>query len=137
MKVLTIVSHPRKDSLTFQAAGRFVHGLRDAGHEYEILDLHAIGFDPVLQGADEPDLSAGKQIFSEQVELGNKADEGARRVGTCLSRLVVASAGHAEGLHRPGMEQRVRLWRRPPASPACVMDGTGGCHTRADAETQL
>lgn len=68
MKVLTIVSHPRKDSLTFQAACRFVQGLRDAGHEYEILDLHGIGFDPVLQGADEPDLSAGKQIFSEQVE---------------------------------------------------------------------
>lgn len=43
MKVLTVVSHPRKDSLTFKVADRFVQGLADAGHDYEILDLHGIG----------------------------------------------------------------------------------------------
>lgn len=38
MKVLTIVSHPRRSSLTFSVAERFVQGLADAGHEAEIAD---------------------------------------------------------------------------------------------------
>ncbi|QDY82518.1 NAD(P)H oxidoreductase [Paenibacillus polymyxa] len=69
MKVLSVVSHPRKDSLTFKVAGRFVQGLADAGHDYEILDLHGIGFDPVLKGVDEPDWSVEKQTFSPEVEM--------------------------------------------------------------------
>ena len=68
MKVLTVVSHPRSDSLTFQVAGRFVQGLTQAGHTYEMVDLHEIGFDPVLAGMDEPDLSATEQPYSPQVE---------------------------------------------------------------------
>ena len=69
MNVLVVVSHPRKDSLTFKVADRFVQGLAEAGHDYEILDLHGIGFDPVLKGVDEPDLSAAEQSFSPEVEL--------------------------------------------------------------------
>lgn len=69
MKVLIVVSHPRKDSLTFQVAGRFVQGLAEAGHDYEILDLHGIGFDPVLKGADEPDWLVAEQSFSPEVEM--------------------------------------------------------------------
>ncbi|MNJ53169.1 General stress protein 14 [compost metagenome] len=69
MKVLIVVSHPRKDSLTFQLAARFVQGLADAGHDYEILDLHGIGFDPVLKGLDEPDESIAEQSFSPEVEM--------------------------------------------------------------------
>ena len=69
MKVLTVVSHPRKDSLTFKVADRFVQGLADAGHDYEILDLHGIGFDPILKGVDEPDLTVAEQSFSPEVEM--------------------------------------------------------------------
>ncbi|WP_020619342.1 NAD(P)H oxidoreductase [Paenibacillus daejeonensis] len=68
MNVLIVVSHPRKDSLTFQATERFAQGLTEAGHSYEILDLHGIGFDPVLQGVDEPDMAALEQTFSPAVE---------------------------------------------------------------------
>ncbi len=68
MKVLTVVSHPRQDSLTFAVADRFVQGLAAAGHEYEILDLHRIGFDPVLQGMDEPNPSLEEQSFSPEIE---------------------------------------------------------------------
>jgi putative NADPH-quinone reductase len=68
MKVLTVVSHPRKDSLTFAVADRFKQGLIDAGHETEILDLHRIGFDPVLREADEPDWTKVEQKFSPEVE---------------------------------------------------------------------
>ncbi|WP_028776547.1 NAD(P)H oxidoreductase [Shimazuella kribbensis] len=68
MKVLTVVSHPRKDSLTFAVAERFEQGLKDAGHETEIVDLHRIGFDPVLREADEPDWFKVEQKYSPEVE---------------------------------------------------------------------
>ncbi|MCQ4086225.1 NAD(P)H oxidoreductase [Saccharibacillus sp. JS10] len=69
MNVLIVVSHPRTDSLTFQAAQRFAQGLTDAGHTYEILDLHRIGFDPLLQGIDEPaQHNTPNHNFSPQVE---------------------------------------------------------------------
>ncbi len=68
MNVLIVVSHPRTDSLTFQAAHRFAQGLTDAGHMYEMLDLHGIGFDPILQGIDEPAQHTSNQPFSPQVE---------------------------------------------------------------------
>ncbi|PTX59572.1 flavodoxin-like protein [Melghirimyces profundicolus] len=40
MKVLTVVTHPRINSLTFAIASRFIEGLNEAGHETEVLDLH-------------------------------------------------------------------------------------------------
>jgi NAD(P)H dehydrogenase (quinone) len=33
---------------------RFSAGLADAGHENEVVDLHAIGFDPVFGSRDRP-----------------------------------------------------------------------------------
>jgi len=68
MNVLVVVSHPRQDSLTFQVADRFVQGLAEAGHSYEILDLHGIGFDPILREMDEPDYNQENQVFSPEVE---------------------------------------------------------------------
>ncbi|PAD42643.1 NAD(P)H dehydrogenase [Bacillus sp. 7520-S] len=54
--------------MTFKVADRFVQGLAEAGHESEILDLHRIGFDPVLKGVDEPDWTVAEQRFSPEVE---------------------------------------------------------------------
>jgi putative NADPH-quinone reductase len=68
MKVLTVVSHPRVESLTFAAANRFVQGLKEAGHEADILDLHRIGFNPVLGENDEPDWSISRPKYSDEVE---------------------------------------------------------------------
>ncbi|MFD1955685.1 NAD(P)H oxidoreductase [Paenibacillus thailandensis] len=69
MKILTVVSHPRVNSLTFSVAARFTQGLADAGHETEILDLHRSGFNPVLWEADEPDWSSDdRKIYSPEVE---------------------------------------------------------------------
>ncbi|MBD2870974.1 NAD(P)H oxidoreductase [Paenibacillus arenilitoris] len=68
MNVLTVVSHPRTNSFTFAIADRFMQGLRDAGHETELLDLHRSGFDPVLWEADEPDFSGKRKIYSPEVE---------------------------------------------------------------------
>jgi len=54
MKVLTIYAHHNPRSLCHAVLERFDAGLRDAGHSNEIVDLHAIGFDPVLRDADGP-----------------------------------------------------------------------------------
>ena len=68
MKVLTVVSHPRVKSLTFSATHRFVQGLKTAGHQTDILDLHRIGFDPVLREADEPNWNMSRPQYSAEVE---------------------------------------------------------------------
>jgi putative NADPH-quinone reductase len=68
MNVLVVVSHSRKDSLTFQVTDRFVQGLAEAGHGYEILDLHEIDFDPILRDMDEPDFTEEHQVFSPEIE---------------------------------------------------------------------
>jgi NAD(P)H dehydrogenase (quinone) len=54
MKVLTIYAHHNPRSFCHAVLERFDAGLRDAGHTNEIVDLHAIGFDPVLRDADGP-----------------------------------------------------------------------------------
>ncbi|PTM58212.1 NAD(P)H oxidoreductase [Desmospora activa] len=68
MKILTVVSHPRTNSFTFAIAHRFEQGLKDAGHETEILDLHRSGFNPVLWEEDEPDWSNENKRYSPEVE---------------------------------------------------------------------
>ena len=52
MKVLTIYAHPDPRSFCHGVLDRFTDGLRDAGHESEVIDLHAIGFDPVIRDRD-------------------------------------------------------------------------------------
>ncbi|WP_217557012.1 NAD(P)H oxidoreductase [Paenibacillus sp. GbtcB18] len=69
MKVLTVVAHPRTDSLTMAVTDRFTRGLQDAGHETEVLDLYRIGFNPVLNEPDEPDWTdSGKQYSAEVMD---------------------------------------------------------------------
>jgi NAD(P)H dehydrogenase (quinone) len=54
MKVLTVYAHHSPTSLCHQLLERFDLGLREAGHSHDIVDLHAIGFDPVLRERDQP-----------------------------------------------------------------------------------
>lgn len=54
MKVLTVYAHHNPRSFCHAVLERFDAGLRDAGHASEIVDLHAIGFDPVLREPDQP-----------------------------------------------------------------------------------
>lgn len=62
MKTLLVVSHPRTDSLTSSAAHLFATRIKASGHDVEVADLVAEGFDPVLREDDEPDWSnPGKQ----------------------------------------------------------------------------
>lgn len=54
MKVLTIYAHPNPKSFCHAILEQFTMGLTDAGHSNEIVDLYAIGFDPVLRDRDAP-----------------------------------------------------------------------------------
>jgi len=54
MNVLTVFAHPGQGSLCHAILARFDAGLREAGHTNEIVDLYAIGFDPVLRDRDNP-----------------------------------------------------------------------------------
>lgn len=54
MRVLTLYAHHHPRSLCHAILQRFTEGLRDAGHTFEVVDLHAIRFDPVLRDRDQP-----------------------------------------------------------------------------------
>ena len=46
--VLVVYAHPNPESFTHAVLDQIVRGLADAGHSCEVLDLYAIGFDPVF-----------------------------------------------------------------------------------------
>jgi NAD(P)H dehydrogenase (quinone) len=50
--VLVVYAHPNPASFTHAVLDEIVRGLADAGHSYEVLDLYAIGFDPVFSQHD-------------------------------------------------------------------------------------
>jgi NAD(P)H dehydrogenase (quinone) len=54
MNVLTVFAHPGSQSFCHAVLDRFDSGLRDAGHTNEIVNLYAIGFDPILRSRDTP-----------------------------------------------------------------------------------
>ena len=54
MKILTIYAHPNPKSFCHAVLQQFTRGLVDAGHSNEVVDLYAIGFDPVLRDQDVP-----------------------------------------------------------------------------------
>lgn len=55
MRVLTIYAHHNPRSFCHAVLERFTEGLRDGGHTNEVVDLHAIRFDPVISDRDGPD----------------------------------------------------------------------------------
>ena len=52
MKVLTVYAHPNPKSFCHAVLDEFTGGLREAGHQVEVVDLYAIGFDPVFRDRD-------------------------------------------------------------------------------------
>lgn len=55
MKVLVVYAHHNPRSLCHAVLERFTEGLHDAGHSCEVVDLYAIGFNPVFSERDAPD----------------------------------------------------------------------------------
>ena len=52
MKVLIIFAHPNPKSFTKAVLDNFVKGIKEAGHQYEIVDLYKIKFNPIFQDMD-------------------------------------------------------------------------------------
>jgi NAD(P)H dehydrogenase (quinone) len=52
MKVLIIFAHPNPMSFTKAILDNFVKGVKEAGHQYEIIDLYKTKFNPVFQDMD-------------------------------------------------------------------------------------
>jgi NAD(P)H dehydrogenase (quinone) len=50
--VLVVYAHPNPGSFCHAVLERVTSGLRDGGHACEVIDLHAIGFDPVFRERD-------------------------------------------------------------------------------------
>jgi NAD(P)H dehydrogenase (quinone) len=80
MRVLTVFAHHGSGSFCHAVLQRFDAGLRDAGHTNEIVDLYAIGFDPVLRERDNAnwmDADAPDDVLAA-VHLRERLLEGAR-----------------------------------------------------------
>ena len=80
MKVFIVYCHPSEDSFTRHVRDAFIRGLVDAGHEYVLSDLYAMGFrtdmseQEYLRDANyttEPPLAA--DVLAEQAKV-NAAD---------------------------------------------------------------
>ncbi len=54
MRILTVYAHPDPGSSCHAVLQEFTRGLADAGHQNEVIDLYAMGFDPVLRTRDLP-----------------------------------------------------------------------------------
>lgn len=50
--VLVVYAHPNPASFTHAVLEQVVRGLAEGGHSYEVLDLYALGFDPVFSQHD-------------------------------------------------------------------------------------
>lgn len=54
MHILTVYAHNNPKSFCHAVLQEFTRGLADAGHSSDVVDLYAIGFDPVLRDRDTP-----------------------------------------------------------------------------------
>jgi putative NADPH-quinone reductase len=52
VKILVVACHPVEDSFHHAVRARVLAGLARGGHETRLLDLYAIGFDPVMSAAE-------------------------------------------------------------------------------------
>lgn len=67
MKILIITAHPRTDSLTANMTKAFTEGLNKSDHDYEIADLYAEKFNPLIFSEDEPDWDNSNKVYSRKV----------------------------------------------------------------------
>ena len=62
MKVLTVYAHNNPRSFCHGVLEQFTKGFQDAGHTSEVIDLYAIGFDPVFRDRVLPCLPRDKNV---------------------------------------------------------------------------
>jgi NAD(P)H dehydrogenase (quinone) len=108
MKVLTIYAHHNPRSFCHAILERFCAGLAEAGHENEVVDLHGIGFDPILSERDMPnwiDGSVPDDVLERmKLEEAMNAAAGSAPKRWLLKRWIGGrdARGIAEKLHASG-----------------------------------
>lgn len=60
MKVLTIYAHPNRESFNHAVLDCFTRGLKDGGHDSDVVDLYEIGFDPCFRLEDYNQYTGGR-----------------------------------------------------------------------------
>ncbi|HFI0463712.1 TPA: NAD(P)H-dependent oxidoreductase [Streptococcus suis] len=60
MKALIVFAQPRKSSFTHALVDRIAQTIQGQGHQVQIRDLYAMGFDPVLKAEDTIHIEEGK-----------------------------------------------------------------------------
>lgn len=80
MKVFIVYCHPSTNSFTHSVKDSFIQGLEDGGHTYEISDLYANNFNPIMsedeyirEGFYQLDDSVSEDVLVEQKKI-NSAD---------------------------------------------------------------
>ena len=125
MRVLTLYAHPNPRSFCHAVLERFTAGLRDGGHTVEVVDLYAIGFDPVFRERDmatylhedmPPEVLDSMNLrerFVENVPGGPMGPTGGRALGARQDAPAVGevhSRARAQGRTRAMAEGRRRRW---------------------------
>ena len=109
MNVLTVYANPNPRSFCHAILEQFTQGLMDAGHKSEVVDLYAIGFDPVLRTRDFPNWvnEALPMDVLENVNLKQQAEESTTNP---FQRLVIRMM-----LHNKSTKDILRMaWKRRP-----------------------
>lgn len=88
MRVLVVYAHPNPGSFCHAVKEQVTRGLRDGGHESEVIDLHAMGFDPVFRNADYNQFMHAT-LPDEMIEDVDLAGEVVARAGGPVRRRVV------------------------------------------------
>jgi NAD(P)H dehydrogenase (quinone) len=73
MNVLVVYAHPNPESFNHAVLETFVQGLQSKGHEPEILDLYAQGFDPLLSAVDLASFQSGETPVDIQAQQAKVA----------------------------------------------------------------
>lgn len=78
MKVLVVYCHPSNNSFTHAVKEAFVKGLEEAGHTYEVSDLYADNFNPIMseteyirEGFYRLEDSIADDVLREQLKINN------------------------------------------------------------------
>ncbi|MGN0650450.1 MAG: NAD(P)H-dependent oxidoreductase [Oscillospiraceae bacterium] len=80
MNVFVVYCHPSQNSFTFSVKESFIKGLKDGGHSFEVSDLYADKFNPVMseeeylrEGFYHIDYPIPEDVLNEQAKI-NRAD---------------------------------------------------------------
>jgi NAD(P)H dehydrogenase (quinone) len=68
MKVLVVYAHPKEDSFNHALLEAFSEGVKEAGHELEVLDLFKDDFDPLLRNPYGKEENEKVFIYQEKIK---------------------------------------------------------------------